>query len=865
MNDLMNNASNDLANRTGTADDARVDVSADVLMEAPLVRGDRVGRMRITSRLGKGGMGVVFGAHDPDLDRKVAIKMIRPDIGQLEIARARIAREARALAKLAHPNIVTVHDIGLHDDQLWIALEHVDGQTVSDWLRDSRRTWREVRDVFVQAARGLAAAHESGVLHRDLKPGNLMITSDGRVRVMDFGLARFVDSLDEIVAPEARAQATYGAQEHTLTQSSCLAGTPEYMAPELILGLPADELSDQYSLCVSLWKALYGQMPIAADSGHALDIAITSGDRVPPPPSDVPRWLRKVVERGLAPRPEDRFASVEELLAALEDDPTRRRWFGAISLCALLALGGWWGHDRIEHQRKVTACNNRAAAIHDSWTDDIRTNVQRGLLATDVGYARTAAQRVDALASAYVDDWETTARGVCQAHVVEERWNTEDADQAWSCLEERRSRLDVLFELLSESSGKGDVARFATKSVSALPDIQDCGDRRHLQSLPTLPPESEKRNAIHRIRKDLARAAALRAAKRYGESQPFAQQAERDAEQLGWAPVFARAKFELGALMAQSGPSQTVRAEAEANLEGAYFTARVAGADEVAFAAALLLSYHVGMGAQRRPDSLRWIRHAEVLLDRRQVADDDERRAMIATNRGIYHGRKNDNLRAIEELEKALAIRRKPHNHDDLEIAVALKHLSQAYDQADDQERALDLLTQALEKFRKGLGEDHPNVAIFMISLAYQYKDRGQYDEALAVYKDALAKLEAAFGPDNRQVASALLGLGKLHRNLGTFEQAIAYTERALAIRKRVFGTEHPFVAEALYTLGIIHGDREALDEAWALVERALAIWSARQLENDPSVALAHHSLCLIHQRRGAPERAAAHCAKASH
>ncbi|MCA9715618.1 MAG: serine/threonine protein kinase, partial [Myxococcales bacterium] len=239
---------------------------------AALARGDVVGRYVVLSTLGAGAMGVVYAAHDPELDRKVALKLLSPGAARDRAAssieaRTRLVREAQALAKLSHPNVIAVHDVGEHDGGVWLAMEFVEGVTLTEWLA-RRRGWREVLEVLRAAGRGLAAAHEAKLLHRDFKPDNVMVGRDGRTRVMDLGLARVIEGADEetlelsvsdALGDDARADSA--ALTTTVTRAGALLGTPSYMSPEQFKGQGADTRSDVFSFCVTLWEALYGERP----------------------------------------------------------------------------------------------------------------------------------------------------------------------------------------------------------------------------------------------------------------------------------------------------------------------------------------------------------------------------------------------------------------------------------------------------------------------------------------------------------------------------------------------------------------------------------------------------------------------------
>src|SRR5450432_3255863 len=301
---------------------------------AILERGQAIDRFVVLGLVGRGGMGEVYAAYDPELDRKVAIKLLRAR-SEAADGKTRLLREAQAIAKLQHPNVVVVYDVGTYGDSVFIAMEFVEGRTVSGWLEAGRRTRREILDVSLAAGRGLAAAHAAGLVHRDFKPDNVMVTNDGQVRVMDFGLARQVAE----AAAEARAAAASLAaaadaraaegvprdQDHDdadadaprpsaasasnkylsvkLTQSGAMLGTPAYMAPEQFAVAPTDARTDQFSYCVALYEALGGARPFAGETFLTLMTNVTTG-AVTPPYRPVPTWLRKVLLRGLATSPD---------------------------------------------------------------------------------------------------------------------------------------------------------------------------------------------------------------------------------------------------------------------------------------------------------------------------------------------------------------------------------------------------------------------------------------------------------------------------------------------------------------------------------------------------------------------------------
>jgi eukaryotic-like serine/threonine-protein kinase len=278
-----------------------------------------IGRYRVLREVGAGNMGRVYAALDPDLGREIALKVLRPTAhDETAGSRARLAREARAMARLAHPNVITVHEIGAAGDQLFIAMELVKGRTLRRWLSEGARGWRAVTDVLCAAGRGLAAAHASGVVHRDFKPDNVLVGDDGRVRVTDFGLAQLA-AIEAPLPAETVETGRGSAPPIVLTASGAMVGTPAYMAPEQLRGDAADERSDLFSFCVTFWEALHGERPFAGRDLHELRAALAAGVVRPPPEGrDVPVPLRDAIRRGLHPAPTDRPASVTQLLATID-------------------------------------------------------------------------------------------------------------------------------------------------------------------------------------------------------------------------------------------------------------------------------------------------------------------------------------------------------------------------------------------------------------------------------------------------------------------------------------------------------------------------------------------------------------------
>jgi tRNA A-37 threonylcarbamoyl transferase component Bud32 len=313
----------------------------------------RIGRFALLERIGAGAMGEVFAAYDEQLDRKVALKIVHPSIEASPTSQARLLREARALARLSHPNVVTVFDSGLHDGKVFIAMEFVRGKTLQAWLGESPRSWEAILEVFVAVGRGLEAMHELGLVHRDLKPSNVLIDERGRPRLIDFGIVGDLER-PEADAPEPAEDGAAAVVDRLdrLTRTGAMIGTPRYMSPEQFQGCGVSTASDQFSFCVVLFEALYQRSPFGSDGLHSLIAAVLDG-RIDTPPrsADVPRELGAVVLRGLQRQPGARWPGMTELLDVLgtvlasyehgvDDASARRsqRRIGSMLIAAMVAV-----------------------------------------------------------------------------------------------------------------------------------------------------------------------------------------------------------------------------------------------------------------------------------------------------------------------------------------------------------------------------------------------------------------------------------------------------------------------------------------------------------------------------------------------
>ncbi|MEM6995872.1 MAG: serine/threonine-protein kinase, partial [Myxococcota bacterium] len=443
------------------------------------------GRYVLLDRIGRGGMGVVYKAYDPKLDRAVALKLLRSDLDAGAAGHDRLLAEAQALAKLAHPNVVAIHDagtVGEQSDAVFLAMEYVEGVTLRGWLGEATRGVPEILAVVVAAGRGLAAAHARGLVHRDFKPDNVMIGDDGRVRVMDFGLARAATGLHTSEVAIATLERTPSPPDRiSLTQSGRVAGSPAYMAPEQFDGDDVGPASDQFGFCVSLWEALYGLRPFPGETpaelcAAMLDGRIESSDLA----GRVPGWLETVVRRGLSADAADRWPTMDALLDALLRGRTRARRRRARNIAAVVAVAGLAaaGTRSLLRRQAIARCEASGGRIAELWpghADDVR----RGILATGLPYAGSTAERLVPRMDTWAAAWRNARTTSCLQHEVEGTRSTELHRRAQGCLDVQFASANALVEEFA--AARNEAVYGAAKAIARRPDPAQCLDPLRLE------------------------------------------------------------------------------------------------------------------------------------------------------------------------------------------------------------------------------------------------------------------------------------------------------------------------------------------------------------------------------------------------
>jgi serine/threonine-protein kinase len=806
-----------------------------------LAPGATVGRFVVLGVLGAGGMGVVLSAYDPELDRKVAVKLLHGDAGRGSESegRARLAREAQAMARLSHPNVVAVYEVGTVGDRLFIVMEQVDGQTLKQWLKAEERGWREVVAMFLAAGRGLEAAHRAGLVHRDFKPSNVLVGRDGRVRISDFGLVSVSASTGEL-----------GALDATLTAG--LVGTPAYMSPEHLRNQELDGRADQFSYCVALYQALYDARPFASDSVIALREAVLTGRPRPPSARDVPAWLGPIVLRGLARDPAERWPSMTALLDALARDPAaaRRRLAGRAALVGLglaAVLGGL--QLRLSRRNQCDA----GARLGGVWDATVRDRLRRAFSDTKASYSEETFTKVATRLDDYARAWRSMSEEACRATRVEGRQSDTLLDLRMACLDRRRSLLGAL----TEQWGSGMSPRALEQSLAAasrLPAIDECADAQALTERAPLPRDPQLVARIAAVRAQLDHAYALLEAREWKRALAEGEAAHKDATATGWPQVQAEAAMIVANTLWRGEDARAVTwAEEAARFAGAARDDRLAArglilavrsladpggeaANALALAAAtdtivaragnppdlrgrlLLVRGAALRAAARYPEAERALLEALALLEPlHQDSEVIDELAMAATSQEHF-----DDARKWGELVLAKEIAESGPDHPS--VAAGLNNLGILFATSGDLQKSLEYFQRADRIEEKALGPDTLRGAVNLSNMCGVGVMMGRLAVSRAWCVHALAIREKTLGPDHPLLSSTLNNLSSIDRRLGKLDDALTEIRRALAIREKAAGPQHPEVAESLQELGLVLGARGDLDGATGAFTRAYEI-----------------------------------------
>jgi tetratricopeptide (TPR) repeat protein len=831
---------------------------------ASLTRGMVFGRYRIVHRIGSGGMGTVYTAFDPTLDRKVALKVLHEKVASADTEQ-RLMREAQAMARLNHPNVVTVHDAGMEDGRPYVAMEYVEGYDLRRWLQKEKRSWGEIVDKFVTAGEGLAAAHAAGLVHRDFKPSNVMVGHDGRVRVTDFGLARAAEVGDwetrktapgSLTMPVADAHFS-SPLETPLTQAGMVLGTPTYMAPEQALESRADHRSDQYAFCVSLYVALFGQHPLGEISSLPdFVVQLETGD-VKPPPADhpVPGRIVAAIMKGLSRSPEDRFADMNALLDTLRLDPARRRkrWLVAglgVAAVALTAVGIF---SYTAYRRQL--CGAGESHVAAVWNADRRAQLEEHFVSVAEGFGRDAVAAVASRLDDYADRWATVHREACVATRIRGEHSEALLDRQMACLNRRLRETDHLLALLA--AGDRDIVTSALEAVVGLDAPEVCADSTALVERLPIPQDETTRAALTELEDRLAAANAEKLAGDYETALERLTELAPRARELGYPPTLAEVMIVKGYIEAELGQAE----DAERSLREAFGAAEQGRDDRAGAVAASNLMWVTGYLQGRFEEAERWSDLAAAKIERlggdeRVAADFADTRASVLIKAGRYR-------EAIDLQEHALELHSRVNGPESLDVAMAMSTMGHALSSIGEYEAAVDYYLQSLALKETLVGPDHPTVGFTAASLAQAYAGLADYENAAELSRRSLAILEKVFGADDPQLAISLNNLAYSLEGLGQLDDAREIHERSIEIVSRSWGPDHPQIAISLLNLSSLEKQAEDYQAGLDASRRAGEILIAAYGTEHPIYAYAANNTGVFLMKTGQAAQGVVHLQKA--
>ena len=813
----------------------------DAAVDERLQRGTSVDRYVVLYELGTGGMGIVYAAYDPQLDRKVALKLLHAH-SRSDRARTRLLREAKAIARITHPNVVTVHDVGTFEGRVFVAMEYVEGLTLRRWLQEARRPWPEVLAVLRHAGEGLAAAHEGDLIHRDFKPDNVLVEEGGRAVVLDFGLARRTSSQDEPPplsedgSISVRPESLEGAE---LTRTGAKLGTPAYMAPEQHLSAPTDARTDQFSFCVVLWEALYGARPFAGSTAREARYSVLKGDILEPRESDVPISMRRVLERGLSLDPDARFPDMRTLLVALDRAPRRRipRWAigGAVAMTGVgLASGAWMS----EREAKASPCADASERWLGVWDDGTRAEVEDAFAASGAKYASAAWGTVSQTLDRYTEAWSLAHRDACEATHVHNEQSQETLELRMSCLRGRHQAVSALLREFTDADPS--VVENAVEAVNGLPRLVECNDLARLQAAPPLGRSPDVHKTVP-LRQDLVDARAKESSARYDQAQALVARVLLEAEAIGAADVEAEARLRMGSILERR--SEFVQAE-RAYLESIWAAER-AGHRFVEAEAWVRLVWVTGVERFEPERGQLWAEFAEAALDR--AGGGPVLEAQLRHNVGGVLYTLGRHEEALAEYRLALDHQLQLLGEDDPRVATTYNHIGNALIELERYEESEASCRKALQIRKRLFGEQHPTVASALNNLGELARKRERPADALA---QVTASLEIVGRSGGRAEDVAAMIAGWALRELGRPREALPRFERALVMRTETDGPSAPRVVDVELELARTRVALGEYDVALAHLDRVTELEAGRRAD---VVARARALRADVAQSRAAP------------
>jgi eukaryotic-like serine/threonine-protein kinase len=759
---------------------ARMEVSLFGTSDLPTT----IDRYQIQRLIGGGAFGKVYQAHDPTIDRAVAIKVLR----ETDIAGApeRLLREAKVMATVSHANVAAVFDAGIVgtgvDARVYIVMELVVGVNVRQWLQTTPSNERML-DVMRQAGRGLAAAHAAGVIHGDFKPENILVGDDGRVRVVDFGLAHNNDVRD---AP---------------TRKTDLIGTPAYMAPEQFRGQSASALSDQFSFGVALWEALMQQRPFIGTTVENLMIAMSQPIARP---RAVSATLAAVMQRCLATDPQQRFANMAELVSALEAPPRRkrRRLVIAVATTSMVAVSiAVWqagqSHDAADE------CKQSVASLATLWNSARRD----ALAASGAAVGNTNMPRALKLIDDYANAWQLARLDSCHAAAVRHEQSTDLTVRRNACLADRFAAFEAVVTELGASAAN------SLKLTQQLPSLAPCNDVANLSDIVPLPSDPVARAEVAALTDELTQARAAIIRSDFKAALTIAHRVDQRGETLNYAPLRAQAQVWISQAQTSLGDASAATLSARA----AFDFALAAREQRIALFAASVLAFAGATDPRQKDESLRWVATAKSLL---ATVHDLDLEAKVANAEGNVYLTAGDGTKARIAFERTITLFRSiDPNHANLGSTLAMLGVVDL--EAGNVAIANAELTESQQRIAHAFGEQHAENASALVNLALVKIAVGEYDEATQHIATALAIWKTSFGAGQAYDAYGYSILASAQLARGQLDAAVSSLQKAETVAIEKFGADHMMTGQIIMMQAEVAARQGKGTDAVVLAERA--------------------------------------------
>ena len=778
----------------------------------------RYGRFELTHKLGEGAMGQVWAARDPGLGREVAIKVMALPVELSTEGADRMRREAQAMARLSHPNVVRIYELGTEGDQVFCAMELVDGETWRQWLT-TPRSWREILAVGVAVARGIEATHAAGLLHRDIKPDNVLIARDGRTLLTDFGLAKLAS---DQVQPSPGPRPPGDTRLADLTASGALLGTPSYMAPEQLHGLELDARSDQFSFCVSLFEALTGERPFRGPTLLDLVSSLETAARWPKRAGRVPAGVRKVVLRGLSIEPEQRYPSMAELARALERATAAPRRRLVLAAAAVIVLGGLAAvllfprHDPVTDERSAAHSKMQSA-----WNQQRRLEIRAAILATGAPGAEKIVKQIEDTLDDYTRTWLDARMDAWSATHVREEQSLDLLDRRIACYDRLAGEVDAVAGVLAATATAKD-ASHALGAVSSLTPVKTCADPL-MVGYGTL--DGDPR--IEALEHERARIKALWGSGDIDKALAGAQALTAATDQLGVPELNARALFLLGLMQGDSNHP----ADAEPTFRRTIQEAARAQDHMLVARTWYRLMQLLGDYLGRTDEALALEPAARAAIA--QAGGDVMQYGMLDLALGELHSSTGDLAQSERELRRAQKEFATARGPDHVSQVIVLSNLGAVLVYEGKLDDAETTMRRALELARKRLGPKSMDYALLLGRFAMLEKRREDWAAMESYSREALKVFMAAAGPDNPQGADSRMHLVTALMEQGKLDQAEKALDNSQAVFEKSLPAGHPNFERVMLLRSQLAERRKHYDLAITWARRAVAARRAGQ-QQDP-------------------------------